>query len=73
MDGPVRSLSTGFAEVAVDGGAGDAEFGDDLVDGVAAFAVFVEFVVHLTGQGDLAGAHLHIPTLVIRGADDSLI
>ena len=42
--------------MAVDGGAGDAELGGDLGDGVAAFAVVPDLVVHLPGEGDLAGA-----------------
>jgi len=40
----------------VDGGAGDPEFGGDLRHGVRAFALVVDLVVHLLGQGDLAGA-----------------
>lgn len=42
-------------EVAVDGGAGDAEFGGDLGDGVAALALGVSLVVHLPGELDLSG------------------
>lgn len=38
-----------FPEVAVDGGGGDAERVGNLLSGVTAFAVFVEFVVHLSG------------------------
>lgn len=42
----------------VDGGAGDAELFGDLLDGVAAFAVVVAFVVHLSGELHLPGAEL---------------
>ena len=55
--GAGRGLSV---EVAVDGGAGDAEFGGDLGDGVAALAVVAEFVIHLPGQCDLARPELRL-------------
>jgi len=42
--------------VPVDGGAGDPEFRGDLRHGVRAFTLVVGLVVHLLGQGDLAGA-----------------
>src|SRR5699024_1920956 len=42
------------AQVAVDGGAGDAELGRDLVHGVAAPAVVAGFFVHLAGQFHLS-------------------
>jgi len=43
-----------LAEVAVDRGAGDAEFVGDLLDGVCALAVGAGLVVHLPGEADLA-------------------
>ena len=44
--------------MAVDGGAGDAEFGGDLGDGVSPSAVGASLVVHALGDPDLAGGEL---------------
>lgn len=48
----------GLAQVPVDGGAGDAELGGDLRNGVAAFAVLAALVVHLPGKLDLTRSQL---------------
>ncbi len=53
---PARDASVSRFQMPVDGGAGDPEFGGDLRHGVRAFALVVGLVVHLLGQGDLAGA-----------------
>lgn len=53
MDGTYRpTLLRRLGEMAVDGGAGDAELVGDLLDGVVAG------VVHLARESDLAGAEL---------------
>lgn len=51
-----RSRAGALVEVAVDGGAGDAELVGDLLDGPLLFPVRVDFVVHLPGELDLSGA-----------------
>ncbi len=48
-----------LVEVPVDGGAGDAELGSDLVDGVAAPSALIEFVIHGPGR-------LHLPDALSR-------
>src|SRR5664280_1662730 len=57
-----------LAQVAVDGGAGDAELGGYLGDGVLALALGVAFVVHLLCELGLARSELGLLTTAPRPA-----